>query len=165
MFPHCKAELVACEAAPGIHITPKNALQQGHWGWVKAQTMALCSRNDCKCKHCQLRDFHSLNLSQLPSIYSLIPTFVSVPLLLVQKDLSTLLWSDSEIVPEAVFQLQAQYFHTWMLLQLFLSAAFSPQRAWRSLVLTYRLQLSWLQSTGQVLASEWLWAFVICFSQ
>lgn len=44
-------------------------------------------------------------------------------------------------------------------------SVFPPQWAWRSLFLTYKLWLNWVQTTGQVLVSEWLWAdaFTVAF--
>lgn len=87
---------------------------------------------------------------------SLIPISMSLPFLLVQEDLLTLLWSDSEIIAEVMFHLQAR----WILLQLFPSASFLLSE----LVLVLNLQtLSWLQSTGPLVVSEWLWAFIIAF--
>lgn len=52
----------------------------------------------------------------------MIPISMFVPFLLAQQDLFTLLWSDSEIIPEVLFQLQAQNLHTWILLQLLSSS-------------------------------------------
>lgn len=111
------------------------------------------------------RDLHSLNLFQLPSVYS----GQWFPFLCL-----CLFFLSNRICSPFCGQIQ-KLFQRWCSnhrhsictygygCSSFFQLPFLP--SWRSLFLTHKPWLSWVQSTGQVFASEWLWAdaFIIAF--